>query len=226
MTRNSLLKEYIGLIECLKADLLAAREKNGIYMSKESWDAMSAEQQALQQAHTDSKQLCDTLEAQLRVLREELTESLGMLMKRDGELSQTRKTLEETTERLVTTTERLEAVVRLHTEETVLREAHAETEERIDSVAQGLRNVVRESVQDVAGLWGKVDRKENVRMGNARVVKRVVGGLEEDLEGFNKGLEEFMDGQSHFTGSMRQRMESFREEELQVSSVAIHRTRS
>ncbi len=37
MTRNSLLKEYIAEIDTLKADLLAAREKNGIYFSEETW---------------------------------------------------------------------------------------------------------------------------------------------------------------------------------------------
>lgn len=216
MTRNSLLKEYIGLIECLKADLLAAREKNGIYMSKESWDAMSAEQTALQSAHTESKQTCDTLEAQLRVIREELTESLGMLMKRDGELSLTRKALETTTEKLESTTEKLDTAVQLHQEETVLRAAHANTEERLDSVARGLRSVVQESVQDVDGLWGKVDRKEGVRKHNAKAVKKSVHNLDEEIESASRGLEEFVQGQTRFAGSMRERMEAFKEEELQV----------
>jgi len=35
MTRNSLLKEYVAEIERLKADVLAAREKNGTFFSEE-----------------------------------------------------------------------------------------------------------------------------------------------------------------------------------------------
>ena len=42
MTRNSLLKEYIAEIDTLKADLLAAREKNGIYFSEETWKQRTA----------------------------------------------------------------------------------------------------------------------------------------------------------------------------------------
>src|ERR1700733_11462448 len=45
MTRNALLKEYVGEIERLKADLLAAREKNGIFFSEETWNQLSTEQE-------------------------------------------------------------------------------------------------------------------------------------------------------------------------------------
>ncbi|KAG8815317.1 kinesin motor protein cin8, partial [Serendipita sp. 399] len=133
MTRNSLLKEYIGLIECLKADLLAAREKNGIYMSKKSWDDMAADHTAVQQAHLEAKQQCDTLEAQLRVIREELTDSLGMLTRRTNELTTTKKSLEQTSADLAATNVELSNAVQRHTEETILREAHQQTEERLDT---------------------------------------------------------------------------------------------
>lgn len=215
MTRNSLLKEYIGLIECLKADLLAAREKNGIYMSKESWDDMSKEQSALRQAHIDAKQQCDDLEAQIRIIREELTESLGMLMKRDGELASTKKTLEKTAADLEATTEELATTTQMHVEEKVLREAHAETEEQLDSVARGLRNVASESVADVRGLWEKVERKERVRAQNAGAVRNHADVLAEGTDALAAGLAEFVGVQAKITGSMRSRMEDFRESELQ-----------
>ena len=54
MTRNSLLKEYVSEIERLKADLLAAREKHGIFFSEESWNQLNAEQE-LKQAEISTK---------------------------------------------------------------------------------------------------------------------------------------------------------------------------
>jgi kinesin family member 11 len=226
MTRNSLLKEYIGLIECLKADLLAAREKNGIYMSKESWDAMSSEQTALQQSHLESKQQCDQLEAQLRVIREELTESLGMLMKRDSELTTTKKTLETTTQQLVTTSAKLDEAVVLQHEEMVLKEAHKETEERLDQIAQGLKEVAHESTAAVKGLWGKVERKEFVRTENAQAVKEGAMSIGEKTMALNSSLEEYMGTQTKITSSMKARMEQFKKGESSSLNALSNQIRS
>jgi kinesin family protein 11 len=41
MTRNTLLQGFVAEIERLKADVLAAREKNGISFSKETWNEFS-----------------------------------------------------------------------------------------------------------------------------------------------------------------------------------------
>jgi kinesin family protein 11 len=43
-------------------------------------------------------------------------------------------------------------------EETVVRQAHQETEGRINSVALGLKVVVRDSVKDVGGLFDKLGK--------------------------------------------------------------------
>ena len=177
---------------------------------------MSKEQTALRQAHIDTKQHCDDLEAQIRIIREELTESLGMLMKRDGELATTKKTLEKTTADLEVTTEELATTTQMHTEEKVLREAHAETEEQLDAVAQGLRNVAAESVVDVRGLWEKVERKERVRAQNAGAVRDHADILVEGTDALVTGLAEFVGVQAKITGSMHARTENFRESELQV----------
>jgi len=50
MNRNSLLKEYVRVAEIdrLKCDLLAAREKNGIYFSEESWNRMNTKSELRQ----------------------------------------------------------------------------------------------------------------------------------------------------------------------------------
>ncbi|KAG8855775.1 kinesin motor protein cin8 [Serendipita sp. 411] len=214
MTRNSLLKEYIGLIECLKADLLAAREKNGIYMSKKSWDDMAADHTAVQQAHLEAKQQCDTLEAQLRVIREELTDSLGMLTRRSNELTTTKNTLEKTSAELAATNMELSNAVQRYTEETILKEAHQQTEENIDSVARGLKNVAQESVGDVKGLWDKMERKERVREDNALAVVDHTAQIRDKTVALTTGLDEFVGIQTNITKSMCSQMEQFKENEL------------
>jgi kinesin family protein 11 len=43
MTKRALIREYVNEIERLKNDLLATREKNGIYLSKESFESLNME---------------------------------------------------------------------------------------------------------------------------------------------------------------------------------------
>ena len=125
-------------------------------MSKESWEAMSAETQALQDSNEEYQRRCETLEAQIRAVREELTESLGMLMKRDAELKETKETLRITSGELQVTNEDLKNTKAAHAEEVVLREAYQYSEERLDRVATGLKDTVKRSVADVGGLFDKL----------------------------------------------------------------------
>jgi kinesin family member 11 len=108
-------------------------------MSKESWEAMSSETQALQDSNEEYQRRCETLEAQIRAVREELTESLGMLMKRDTELKETREKLRITSGELQVTSEDLKNTKVVHGEEGILREAYQRGEERLDRVATGLK---------------------------------------------------------------------------------------
>ncbi len=43
LTRNALLKDYVAEIDRLKSDLMAAREKNGIFMAQETLEEMRIE---------------------------------------------------------------------------------------------------------------------------------------------------------------------------------------
>lgn len=125
-------------------------------MSKESWDAMSTETQSLQDSNEEYQRRCETLEAQIRAVREELTESLGMLMKRDTELKETKETLRVTSGDLQVANEDLKNTKVAHAEEVVLREAYQRGEERLDRVATGLKDTVKRSVADVGGLFDKL----------------------------------------------------------------------
>lgn len=125
-------------------------------MSKESWEAMSTETQALQDSNEEYQRHCETLEAQIRAVREELTESLGMLMKRDAELEETKETLRITSVELQVANEDLKNTKVAHAEEVVVREAYQRGEERLDSVATGLKDTVKRSIADVGGLFDKL----------------------------------------------------------------------
>jgi kinesin family member 11 len=156
MTRNSLLKEYVAEIERLKSDLLAAREKNGIFFSEETWNQMTVEQELRSTELEEAKKQTEIVENQMRAVQEEFEQSVGLLKIREGELSEMRAKLKhvdyqlgQREEELVTTKGALE-------EEVVVRKAHHDTEVILDGVAMGLRNVAQQSVHDVSELLQKL----------------------------------------------------------------------
>ncbi len=156
MTRNSLLKEYVGEIEKLKSDLIAAREKNGIWFSKESWTEMSGEQEQLKTLHEEAKRSVEIIGSQMRAVREEFEQSMGLLMKSEHELKLVRGDLEKTEGMLkVCEGELGETKVALE-EEVVVREAHQRTEQQLNDIAVKLKSTAEESVGDVQSLFGKL----------------------------------------------------------------------
>lgn len=156
MTRSSLLKEYVAEIERLKADVLAARDKNGIFFSEETWNHISAEQELQKTELDEAQKQVEIVENQLRAVRDEFDQSIGLLKKRETELKDTRQQLQETEENLVQKTAELGAVKRAFEEEVVFRQAFQHSEHALDGVACGLKSIAAESIRDVGGLFDKL----------------------------------------------------------------------
>jgi kinesin family member 11 len=156
MTRNALLKEYVGEIERLKADLLAAREKNGIFFSEETWQQMTAEQEMKDTEMQEAKKQVAIIESQLRNVREEFEQSISLLTKRDGELKETKEKLQKTETELLVTEGELKVTKGALEDEIVVREAYQESETALDGIANGLKSVAHQSVNDLGRLFNKL----------------------------------------------------------------------
>lgn len=156
MTRNSLLKEYVGEIERLKSDLLAAREKNGIFFSEETWNQMTVEQELRVTELEEARKQVEIVETEMRGVRDEFEQSIGLLKIRDGELRDTREKLAVTEEALGTAESELTTVKGALEEEIVVRKAHEDTEINLNGVATGLKKIARQGVQDVGRLFEKL----------------------------------------------------------------------
>lgn len=156
MTRNALLKEYIAEIERLKSDVLATREKNGIFFSQEHYDQMESEKELRQTELEEAKKQVEVIEKQMRAVREEFEQSIGLLMRTDSELKETKATLQLREEDLQRTGVELEETKAALDEEVIVRKAHATQEEVLHVIAKDLRRVVQESTNDVAGLFAKL----------------------------------------------------------------------
>jgi kinesin family protein 11 len=156
MSRNALLKDYIAEIERLKADLVSAREKNGMFLSNETWDQLSAEKEKIQLETEEAKRRRDETNSQLNALREEFEQSMAMLVQRDKELEATKLTLESTTTNLRTCKETLATTEKTLQEEVIIGQAYHNSELTLDGVAHNLHKTVVDAVGDLDGLFSKL----------------------------------------------------------------------
>lgn len=159
MTRNSLLKEYVAEIDRLKADLLATREKNGIWIPEDRAKEEEAEKELRRTELLEAKKQADIIESQLRSVREEFEQSIGLLMKRDGELKQTKERLEETTVNLQEKERHLEKTTRALRDEEVVRQVYQDSERNLDGVATSLKSTLVESTHHIEGLHAKLGER-------------------------------------------------------------------
>lgn len=156
MTRNSLLKEYVAEIERLKSDLLAAREKNGIFFAEDTWNQMNVEQELARTALEESKRQVEIVARQLKNIQDEYQECMNLLTRRDGELKEAKQELSETINILTTTSDQLKTTKDALEEEVVVRESHQTTEATLDEVARGLKRTAQQSLGDLSAMFAKL----------------------------------------------------------------------
>ncbi|KAF8628422.1 hypothetical protein AX15_003943 [Amanita polypyramis BW_CC] len=209
MSRNALLKEYITEIERLKADILATREKNGIYFSEENWKQICDEQELQATELAEAKKQVEIVEKELRSVREEYDEGIALLKRRENELKETREVLSEREETLVQTEGELETVRTALWEETAVRKAHQHTEAALDEVATGLNNVVKDSLQDVSGLFSKIARKQTVLSANSRAVATHGNTIFASTDVLTQKLSSFIKSVNQHIDHLRDEMREF-----------------
>ncbi|KAK0228559.1 kinesin 2 [Armillaria fumosa] len=214
MTRNSLLKEYVAEIERLKADVLAAREKNGIFFSEETWNQMTAEQELRDTEIVEARKQVEIVEGQMKVVREEFEESIGRLKLREAELKDTKEHLRNTEEVLEEKRTELLSVKRALEEESVVRRAFQATEGVLDTVAGGLKVVAHESIADVGSLFNKLERKADLMKSNAKAVVTHGKSIASATQLLSTHLDEFMTTSSANVAKLRQEAKQFGSSEL------------
>lgn len=215
MTRNALLKEYVTEIERLKADLLAAREKNGIFFAEDTWNQMNVEHELARTSLEETKRQVETIERQLKNVQDEYQECMNLLTTRDDDLKVAKDELTETTRVLTTTNEDLQVTKRALEEEVIVRESYQTTEATLDGVAQGLKRTAQESLGDLSATFGKISRKSAVLSANVEAVLSFGKALTSETQKFSAELDVFAKNTSHGLAKLRSDEEQYQAKELE-----------
>lgn len=158
LTKKVIMKEYFAEIETLRSQLMATREKNGVYMDPAEFYAMESRLQAQESQLNEAEAALRIRNDEVRTLKLENTNLESKLYDRDQELLTTRAMLEDAKNELIKArVEVSSAYKEWQAAEGVVSE-QAETEQGLFLEAQRLHGNVQDHARDVAGLLGKVSR--------------------------------------------------------------------
>ena len=156
LTKAGLLKEYMGDIDKLKIELLAAREKNGIYIPEDQWREMHEQQAKIKSEFEEAKMRASAIAIEMATKKKEFDELSEKMLTTTEELREAREAERQLAQMLEEMTVDLDRKTIALEEEMVVSQAFENGETRLDSVAHGLKAIASESVSDVGGLFEKL----------------------------------------------------------------------
>lgn len=152
LTKKVILKEYTEEIDRLKRDLVAAREKNGIYLATDTYDEMQLKLESQQTELVETVQnlkgikeelsrkssLFNECQASLNNVSEQLVHVQGRYQITDAELKKTKKNLRKKE--------------RVYSEAKHLIVCHQETEQKLTDHAKDIMKIADEASKDTLFL--------------------------------------------------------------------------
>ncbi|KAK3299924.1 P-loop containing nucleoside triphosphate hydrolase protein [Chaetomium fimeti] len=216
--KKTLLRDFTIEIERLKAELIATRQRNGVYLSNDMYEELTVQNESRRILTEEQGAKIETLETNLKNKLQELLSvtSNFMGLKKDHEATVAQ--FDEAKEVLEQTEIVLAATKKALTEETHLRKAHQETEEQLALLGGDLLSTLERTVGDISSLRAKNRRKSdlhNLNRSTWNMSQAHVADITELVEG---RIEEFRQGQEDHISHVSQRMQLFVKNELEKLS--------
>ncbi|KAM0742574.1 hypothetical protein ACQRIT_002751 [Beauveria bassiana] len=216
--KKMLLKEFTAEIEKLKTELIATRRRDGVHLSNEMYEEMTAESESRRIVAEEQGAKIETLETNLRNKTHELyslnTSFMGLKKDHEG----TRSQLDSTKGLLHDAEMVLKMTRKSLAEETELRKAHEATEEKLSKIGGELIHKLQKTVHDVSGLHAKNKRKSDLQSINRAAWSTSQIQVSDVTSMVERRVADFQDEQSEHITSISTRMATFVEEELQKLS--------
>ncbi|RMX41272.1 hypothetical protein pdam_00012372, partial [Pocillopora damicornis] len=203
LTKKTLIKEYTEEIEKLKKDLLAAREKNGVYIAEENYHAMQQEIKSQQELNAEREAKIQALQEEMRKINELFTDTQQELEERCMELEEKETELQKTNRSLKETKHTLRTTVMERDQNQYLVDNHSRNEDHLHSQASSLLHTVEDSLSDVHGLHSKLDRKQTVEAHNVNAQDTFGEDCKNLIQKVRKNLNQFQGENTVFFDAMK-----------------------
>ncbi|KAM0732655.1 Kinesin-like protein Klp61F [Formica fusca] len=208
LSKKALLKEYTEEIERLRRDLLAARERNGVYLAQENYNEMQSlienQSKEIEEKITHIKVLKETMET-----KEQIFDDLqAKHNEQTNHLHETKEQLETTTHALKSTTALLEMTEREKEEQSHLVKKHVSTEKELLSQAQILLNVADTVTTDVNKLQDKISHKRQLEQENEHLSHQFRCNVTKQFQDMENNVTVYSQNFLQFCTSMKNKIDS------------------
>ncbi|KAI3434029.1 Kinesin motor domain-containing protein [Psidium guajava] len=177
MMKSTLIKDLYGEIDRLKAEVYAAREKNGVYIPKERYYQEESERKAMAEQIEQLGVTMETHQKQFEELQEKYDSQVQQCSDLSSKLDATDKDLEHTSKVLANTKEELKKCQYSIKERDFIISEQRKAENALAHQACVLRADLEKSLQDNALLFSKIDREDKLNADNKSVVNNFLTEL-------------------------------------------------
>ncbi|XP_015428672.1 PREDICTED: bipolar kinesin KRP-130-like [Dufourea novaeangliae] len=203
LSKKEFLKQYTVEIERLRRDLLATRERNGVYLADDNYNQMTAlisqQSKEIEEKINHIKALEKTMQDQEKIYNEFHLQNIAQMK----ELHKAKTILGNTTEVLEATKHRLKIITQERDEQKYLVKKHVNTEQTLLSEAQSLVNVADTATADSQKLHDKINRKTDAERKFEELGKQFKTDVCDSLQGIEKYIYEYGENVKQFCTSLR-----------------------
>ncbi|KAK1125677.1 hypothetical protein K0M31_005227 [Melipona bicolor] len=197
LSKREFLKQYTEEIEKLRRDLLASRDRNGVYLADDNYKEMqkliSQQTKQIEEKINHIKALEKAMQDKEKIFYELELQNIAQTK----ELNEVKIKLNNTTDALQSTNYRLKLTMQERDEHKYLVEKHMNTEQSLLNQGHSLLNVADTAITDSYKLHDKIDRKSKTEqkfevLGNTlrSNICEYVQNVEEDVSIYGEKLKE------------------------------------
>ncbi|CAL5389232.1 unnamed protein product [Camellia sinensis] len=209
MMKSTLIKDLYGEIERLKAEVYAAREKNGVYIPKERYYQEESEKKAMADQIEQMEVTIETHQKQLEELQDKFDDQVKKCSDIDNKLDATQKNLNQTSKSLASTEEELRRCQYALKECDFIISEQKKAENALAHQASVLRSDLEKSLQDNASLYLKIEREDKLNADNRSVVNGFRTDLAQQLGSLCNTVAKSMSRQSEHLQCIEKHCQSF-----------------
>ncbi|XP_076670153.1 kinesin-like protein Klp61F [Andrena cerasifolii] len=203
LTKKEFLNQYTEEIERLRKDLLATRERNGVYLAGENYNEMQAliskQTKEIEEKINHMKALQETMQEKEKILSELELENIAQM----EELHEAKVKLDTTSDALKSTNYRLKVTAQECDEQKYLVEKHVSTEKVLLSHGHTLLNIAEAATTDSLKLHEKIDRKTKEEQTFEVLGEQFKRNIHECKQGIEKEISLHGEALKQFCGSMK-----------------------
>lgn len=160
LTKKAILREYTEEIERLRKDLVAAREKNGVYVDKENYERMMSQIESQDQDLSEKIQLTKNMQDQILEKEKEIVAIKAILQETTDDLDSANSLIDEQRQKLSDLTKTIHSIQNEKEEMALLVEVHSETENKLQKEASTLLSTASDATSKLDTLFHKLERKK------------------------------------------------------------------